>query len=384
MSEVYFVMSHVRTRASITLALCVAATRCKAGLDSVLRAHHEVPGGGGAGDLAKVTDMCTAEVSSDTGVLSLLQAQARLRHAHEEVKAVPSSISTKEDDALRQWENAAASIRVEDLPPARLNDGGGLTGGYVNDNVFAVPAPASHFPATCQWTSSKRIALVHVGKCAGGTLRGMLESLPVNFTHVHVAWAEHFFDPEQYDLFIIPTRDPVERVVSAFNWRHPIGGGASHGPSPAERDMYACFPEMPGALNRFAEALDESSDCGLLARRCLHSPRARCGHLARGAQWYLQTGASRDSYDVLSALRELPGKHAIAVPTESLSGDLSYLWDFLCIPPALRPGKFLSKHTTYDRQNDTDLSPRGRAALAKHLTHEAFVLEELLTLSDKG
>jgi hypothetical protein len=209
----------------------------------------------------------------------------------------------------------------------------------------------------------------------------MFES-SLNFTHVHMAWNEQFFDPENYDLFVIATRDPLSRVVSAFNWRHPIGGGA---PIPAdsvgnEADMYTCFPELPGAVNSFAEALGENTTCGRAARRCLNSISADCGHLAKNLAWYVGTGLLRRSEGVLAALRHQPEtKHGFAVSVENFDADASALWDWLCVPPGQRPSD-VSAHTEYPRGSDTDLSPAARALLTRHTTQERYALEELMTL----
>jgi hypothetical protein len=212
----------------------------------------------------------------------------------------------------------------------------------------------------------------------------MLLHAPVNFTHVHMDWSEFYFDPEEYDIFIVATRNPVNRIISAFNWRHPIGGAPlfPHW-TPVERMMYRCFPQLPGGVNMFAEALEENdTDCGWLARRCLHSEYARCGHLAKGFHWYLQTGLTRGSRSVLSAVRNSRGhKHIFPVRAEHFSTDSAALLDWLCVPPELRPAE---PHTNsqYRRRGDTNLTSKGLHALEAHLKADDFALEDLARLAD--
>jgi hypothetical protein len=205
----------------------------------------------------------------------------------------------------------------------------------------------------------------------------------INFTHTHLNWNRMYFDPTEYDLFVVPTRDPVERIISAFNWNHPIGGDPPRQwrLTEAGEAMYRCFPELPGGINRFAEALDEDSPCGFAARRCLHSTGADCGHLAKDFRWYLQTGLRRDSQDLLSALRA-GGRHALEVSTHNFNASMATLMDWLCVPPEQRPPASADVHSPYDRSNDTYVSPRGMAALRNHTEPEDYALEELRELVD--
>merc|ERR1719181_2174302 len=146
--------------------------------------------------------------------------------------------------------------------------------------VYHAPAPPHHFPAgsVCQWKSPKRIAMVHVGKCAGESLQEMLNNAPVNFTHVHSDFHDNWFDPDDYDPFVVSTRDPVNRTVSAFNFGR---GYENHEGSPAATDMYHCLEESAshdgmGVMNAWAEAGQPHGKCSRLSRRCLHSFPANC------------------------------------------------------------------------------------------------------------
>ena len=86
--------------------------------------------------------------------------------------------------------------------------------------------------------------------------------------------------------YIVSTRDPVNRTISAFNF------GATESRelfTPAMEKLYdGCFASVPGAAAAFAEALEEESECGALARGCLHEPALGCQHIGKGHAYYLR------------------------------------------------------------------------------------------------
>ena len=71
--------------------------------------------------------------------------------------------------------------------------------------------------------------------------------------------------------YLITVRDPVARTISAFNWRHPCGGGGGHNLGDRtkhsmdrwELKFYTCFE----TVDAFAAALDpgRNDTCGELA-----------------------------------------------------------------------------------------------------------------------
>lgn len=269
------------------------------------------------------------------------------------------------------------------LEPPLATEGGGLQGGTSHHGQDREPAPPMHFPPGCHWREPKRLAFVHVGKAAGSSMERMLMRAPVNFTHAHGSFAREWFEPEDYDLYVVCTRDPIDRVVSAFNFNHPNGGQGSSF-SMHEREMYRCFQENPGGVNAFAESLDSNSPCGRAARRCLHSPSAACSHITQNFQFYLGMGLGSRAIDVLHELRENPRKRALLVSTQNFSADMAAVWDWLCVPPQLRPADEHTNSADFPRHNDTYLSPRGRDLLRRHLARDRFALEELMLYADNG
>ena len=64
------------------------------------------------------------------------------------------------------------------------------------------------------------VLFVHVGKTCGGTIAAELRKNHVAYHEVHLDKV----DGEKlakYKRVIVSARDPVDRVVSAFNWRSP-------------------------------------------------------------------------------------------------------------------------------------------------------------------
>ena len=96
------------------------------------------------------------------------------------------------------------------------------------------------------------VLFVHVGKTCGGTIADELRLNHVPYDEVHL----RKLDTEklaQYKHIIVSARDPVDRVVSAFNWRSPHACRERKGectPPRAvekydgERGLYNCFPDV--------------------------------------------------------------------------------------------------------------------------------------------
>jgi hypothetical protein len=217
----------------------------------------------------------------------------------------------------------------------------------------------------------------------------MMDHAPINFTHDHSFFHQQYFDPTDYDLFVVATRDPMSRAISAFNWRHPSGGGIETARSPAEIEMYDCFPELPGGVNHFAESLDDDSACGEAARRCLHSPSADCNHLGWRAQFYLSTGLGDREKDLLGHLRSMNATKVAGEPpsvfmaglddgteNQGIAGTTSELWDWLCLPQETQVEE-AENLRDYPRHTDTSLSPKGQELLRKHLVGDYFAIQEL-------
>ena len=129
--------------------------------------------------------------------------------------------------------------------------------------------------------SVTNVQFLHVGKAAGSTVQDVLNRLtkPGGGKCLDVTGV-HMHRPHSYgSKIVICTRDPLDRVVSAFNYRHPyrgfptihdkaISGGAGH-PDATEIALYQCF----NRVNEFAEALSSHGHCADVARSVFHCAR---------------------------------------------------------------------------------------------------------------
>ena len=252
---------------------------------------------------------------------------------------------------------------------------GGCMGGEVGRAIAPAAPPMAAAPR-CGFRRPMRIALLHVGKSAGTALTETLREGPVNVTRVHIN-ADRHFDAAAVDVFVVTTRDPVARVISAFNWNHPIGGGpTSAQPHDDERRMYVeCFPELPGGVSAFAEALSAANRtaCAQLARRCFGQPTL-CRHIGRSLSWYLPT----------STLRRLRSgvARALLVRFEHFEADVARLWAALCVPPERRPRTVSHTFTRarFPRRGDTRLSALARSNLRAFTAAELKLVRELSRL----
>jgi len=100
-----------------------------------------------------------------------------------------------------------------------------------------------------------RLQLIHVGKCGGTTLRLLLGEdqwverrfRRLKITHIHVP----VFSPS--DMYVFAVRNPISRLISAFNWRWHLVvelGRQAHR-FPGERDVLVKY----GTLSKLAESL---------------------------------------------------------------------------------------------------------------------------------
>lgn len=216
---------------------------------------------------------------------------------------------------------------------------------------------------------------VHVGK-TGSSVGKMLHGCRIASCHVSEGRLK---PPVPRDArYLISVRDPIDRVVSAFNWRHPntrggvngsgvrhhTGGNTSGKHAPRRRlrsgqtshELYACFP----LIDDFAVGLRAAGACGALARNFLTEPHA---HITMGFEFYL--GKVLDE-----GLLERP--YAL-LHTETLAADVAAAACWLgCSYDAEK-----HKHDDYVMRNATYVSPAGRANLRDAFRRDYEVLARL-------
>jgi len=287
----------------------------------------------------------------------------------------------------------------------------------------------------CQFTGSKKILFLHVGKTSGSTLSSSnllsMNHTLVNWTVAHDSKSD--IDAakiietveEDYDIYVIPTREPLSRLVSAFNWIHIDGGGAwndfpglesqgseslvydnatvasilsepllsQHRPWDSEASynfvaaLSTCFPELPGGVNAFAEALELPSRCGQIARLSL-LPTSGTFHLAKGFNWYLNMLLDQGGNTTTDRMRA-QGKHVFHVSQENFEADTAALWDYLCVADPPTSAQLVELHPLSDysnrallRHDDTNLTAAGTAALKKYLASDFVALETIRALTE--
>jgi len=199
--------------------------------------------------------------------------------------------------------------------------------------------------------------LVHVGKCGGSTIVEELRARGFRFEHLHLRRPV----VEAARRYVVLVRDPVARFVSAFNWRrHLLGNGllpAAHDQDPIARLRHQfewTFLSQFADVNALAERLGrpEAHDVSPMS-----TLTALIGHVPQGFGWYLD--------DLLDRIQ--PGQLLGVICTERLVDDCETVFGF-------RP---TAERNRLAGTRASDLSPSGRANLARELEPEYRTLRRL-------
>lgn len=65
-------------------------------------------------------------------------------------------------------------------------------------------------------TKDNKLVIVHIGKCGGSTVKNELDFKKIPHIHLHMYKA--IYKPQ--NSYIIIIRNPIQRFISAFYWRH--------------------------------------------------------------------------------------------------------------------------------------------------------------------
>jgi len=94
-----------------------------------------------------------------------------------------------------------------------------------------------------------------------------------------------------FDKVIVTARDPIDRLISAFNWRHPGHNSGSLRYGEDEGKLYRCFPDVQAfarAVTHHHMPSDVSPACYLLAKAFLtNAAHSDTSHIGRGLAYYL-------------------------------------------------------------------------------------------------
>ena len=147
------------------------------------------------------------------------------------------------------------------------------------------------------------------------------------------------------------------------------------GPRP-QRALY----QEPGSLlncfrhvNAFAEALDDETKCGEIARAALDvhpGPAGGIGHIGMGSCFYLG-----------GLLDKLDGKSVTVVETSSCDADIRQLPSWLGLNASF--AETPAFHTGSYPHHSDEISEAGREKLRRHLAHEYALQRELRELAGR-
>lgn len=168
------------------------------------------------------------------------------------------------------------------------------------------------------------VHLIHVGKCAGEsvikTLRASVRSLAVyHVFDANLKVANRVYQRDPRDIFLVLTRDPLARFVSAFEWdlyQKSVGNAGIEIQRPHWRPVYAAFR----TANDLAEALSSPDrERRAMAEWTMRESKL---HVAFDLGWYVPP--------VLAA--ELPAGRSYLIRTERLAQDLAFFQTSFGVP----------------------------------------------------
>lgn len=170
-----------------------------------------------------------------------------------------------------------------------------------------------------QSNSEVDVLLVHVGKCAGGTvittLRSLFPACNVKIWHYHVHDSRHLLsrvidlqEQKANLLVLMLTRDPLARFISAYNWDYCLHVLQRTPYSQFKIDKW--YQKYPSA-RELIRALAGNSTCDEAIRFARYKHYAY-GHMRMGISWYLS----------IDLLKELNPFRTFCIRVEHINEDL--------------------------------------------------------------
>ena len=131
---------------------------------------------------------------------------------------------------------------------------------------------------------SHMVTLIHIGKAGGSSIiREWLASDNLTFTFDEIHTTPVTEKAIKGKVVVISGRDPIERLISAYDWRHPRNCNSNRMCNDVHRAQelrfYACFPTIHDFVN--------GKKCSALHSDVINS-RVLMGHINRGFQFHLK------------------------------------------------------------------------------------------------
>ena len=133
------------------------------------------------------------------------------------------------------------------------------------------------------FTNYKQMVLfIHIGKAAGSSIKIELRTNFHNLKEVHMTPAIQK-NVNEADVIVISGRDPIDRLISAYNWRHPRNCNKNNMcndvTDPIEKQFYQCFPTLSDFI--------KGKTCLNLFEKVVKGLTI-IGHISRGYEYYLK------------------------------------------------------------------------------------------------
>ena len=206
--------------------------------------------------------------------------------------------------------------------------------------------------------SEKTLVFIHIGKCGGTTLMSTIADSPVFKRSYDRILRAHLKQPPVYERahYLVVVRNPIERAVSAFNWRYrKVVEERSQAWVDGEREALQKY----GTLNQLAEALYLNNElCAEVA-----ADFERISHLHARISFYLSDFLLKiDSSQVRFVLSQ-----------ETLDSDIQRN---LCVENVNELNKNSGKVDAKNKQ----LTAAAYANLKRYLKEDYLALEQLLRI----
>lgn len=189
------------------------------------------------------------------------------------------------------------------------------------------------------------IKVIHIGKCGGSTMRYILDKYAIKYELIHIT--KPVF--EENCKYIIAIRNPIDRIISAFNWRYKLVVLDKTQENRFQGEKNAL--EKYGCINNFAEQIE----CFDVSKTYIH-------HIYEDINFYLR-----------DFLKNVKKENILGVVTqENLIHDIKNIFN-VC-------DDIDDIHIKHNSNTDKYISESGYILLKKYLHKDYECINKLFTL----